>query len=146
MARYDADTNIAPVPIEIIFVACAALYHNVSECDRERIRQGGDLQPSSFQGQACDPAVQAAFTAFLRHPFSSPSAVENARRLGRKKFLDLATKYMQRYMLQRVHGAQDGATEAVNNTAVRDTGSGQARGSTAQSSHQNAQANNGSKK
>lgn len=95
-----AGTSAADCPVEIIFAACAALHQHVTESNQRRILRAIERDPAAIHGCAGDPIVEAAFTAFLRHPFSTPSAAQDARKLGRTIFLGLAMKHMRRYMMQ----------------------------------------------
>lgn len=85
-------------PDELIFAACAALYSNTNEKSLRRLCHEVDLAPSSVQQYVGEPYVEAAFTAFLRHPFSTEAVADDARKIGRKNFFALAVTHMRSYI------------------------------------------------
>lgn len=85
---------------ELLCNACAALYYNVTEENRQRIRNR--LDPVFPSGYAGDPTIEAAFTAFLRHPFSTMSDARRARSIGRKTFFDVAIQNMQVFLCHKI--------------------------------------------
>lgn len=112
-------------PNELIYAACAALYNNAAEKSLRRLCHEIVLDPRSVHEYAGEPYVEAAFTAFLRHPFSTESVVEDARKIGRKKFLALAATYMRSYIPQlseRVHGCSAEAQIRVGTPDLHGTG------------------------
>eukprot|EP00892_Ulva_mutabilis_P012445 jgi/Ulvmu1/9573/UM054_0003.1 len=92
--------HVSGLSDELVRTACAALYHNVTEDNRQRICN--QLPPKFIGGYTGDPTVEAAFTAFLRHPYSRLSDADHARSIGRKAFFNVALQNMPAYALHKM--------------------------------------------